>query len=77
MGISSSGRAIIENAALHCTEGDQVRPPKPDLKANQQFLHVQQHSSVLESTIADRRESTMTRQLKLGCLSEAILTGSS
>ena len=28
----------------------------PDLKANQEFLHVQQRISVLESTIADRRE---------------------
>lgn len=28
----------------------------PELKANEQFLHVQQRISVLESTIADRRE---------------------
>lgn len=28
----------------------------PDLKANEEFLHVQQRISVLESTIADRRE---------------------
>ncbi len=28
----------------------------PDLKANQEFFHVQQRISVLESTIADRRE---------------------
>jgi LemA protein len=28
----------------------------PDLKANQEFVHVQQRISVLESTIADRRE---------------------
>src|SRR5687768_14611329 len=28
----------------------------PDLKANQEFLHVQQRISILESTIADRRE---------------------
>jgi LemA protein len=28
----------------------------PDLKANQEFLHIQQRISVLESTIADRRE---------------------
>jgi LemA protein len=28
----------------------------PDLKANQEFLHVQERISVLESTIADRRE---------------------
>lgn len=28
----------------------------PELKANQEFLHVQQRISVLESTIADRRE---------------------
>jgi LemA protein len=28
----------------------------PDLKANQEFLHVQQRISAIESTIADRRE---------------------
>lgn len=28
----------------------------PDLKANQEFLHIQQRISALESTIADRRE---------------------
>jgi LemA protein len=56
-GTSSDEKAKAENQLVGALGRlFAVAESYPDLKANQEFLHIQQRISVLENTIADRRE---------------------